>query len=58
MPLWPGISAKARGAWATLRSMADDHDPNVELPPNLILGMTAVLMLLAFATVYGIVFVL
>lgn len=55
---WPAISAKPWLAWAKLRSMPDDYDPNVELPPNLILGMAVVLVGLACATVYSIVFVL
>jgi hypothetical protein len=40
----------------TLSPMSDKFDPNIELPPNPILGMVLVLVIAAFGTVGWIVF--
>lgn len=37
--------------------MSDDYDPNIDLNPSIPLGITVVLVLLGFATVYSIVFI-
>ena len=37
--------------------MSDDYDPNIDINPSIPLGITGVLVVLGFATVYAIVFI-